>query len=147
MGVLFMTGFTIYTILDNQAKMLQEKNNFYADYFVLKKALKDDFNRTGTVTISEDGRQLKIQPTAPYERNNEPVYYIFDTSFVVRFAGDALDTLPPGAQIESFRLAGDSTDLVGFVKLHSQYKGKSFFTYLQKKYSAEEIFSAGKPEQ
>ncbi|MFT4093085.1 MAG: prepilin-type N-terminal cleavage/methylation domain-containing protein [Niabella sp.] len=140
-GILFMTALTVYMITNSQSKLVLDRNNFYADYFITKKALKNDFTQPGPVTISEDKRSMTIVPQHPTDNTPQKITYLFDSSYIVRSAGEITDTLLPGAEIVDIGFARDSVPLVNFIRLRSSYKGKSFFTYLQKNYAAEELLS------
>ena len=141
MSVLFAMGFAIYMIVNKQVRGMEEKNSFYADYFLTKSVLKRDFTRPGLITISDDRSKLSIVIPRNEPANDSPLEIIFDSAYILRAQGDRVDTLKPGATIESIGFMQDTLPLVQFLKIRTIYHQKPFFTYLQKDYSAAELLS------
>lgn len=140
-AILFATGSTIYTIINKQASSILHKNSFYADYYITKQALKNDFAKPGIITLSDDHTRLKIDyfcgATPPCS-----ITYLLDSLAITRMEGEKKDTLHPGATIAAIYLLNDSLPLVSTIALRSWYKNTPVYTQLVKHYSAEEIIYA-----
>lgn len=141
MSILFATGFAVYMIVNKQVRSMEEKNSFYTDYFLTKSVLKRDFTRPGLITISEDRKIISIKMSDDGRTSNQPLEIQLDSAYILRAEGDRIDTLKPGATIESIGFMQDTLPLVKFIKMRTIYNQKPFFTYLQKDYSAAEILS------
>jgi len=142
MSILFATGWAVYMIVNKQARSMEEKNSFYTDYFLTKSVLQRDFTRPGLVTVSDDRKKLTITPTHDEAAAKSSLSIYLDSAYLLRTEGDRVDTLKPGAIIENISFMQDTLPLVQFIKMRTIYNQRSFFTYLQKDYSAAEILSA-----
>ncbi|MCH5718174.1 PulJ/GspJ family protein [Niabella hibiscisoli] len=141
MSIVFATGFAVYMIVNKQVRNMEEKNSFYTDYFLTKSVLQRDFSRPGLITISDDRKKLTISAPGGGANSDQPLEIYLDSNYVLRAQGDRIDTLKPGATIESISFMQDTLSLVTFVKMRTIYHQKAFFTYLQKDYSAAEMLS------
>lgn len=140
-SILFATGLTIYTIINNQINLIINRYKFYSDFFITKQVLKSDFAKPGTAIISEDSSRIDLNYGGMKERHPAKISYLFDSSFILRIDGSRADTLTPGGMISKIQLLSDSLPLLSSAEIESWYKGKPIYIQLEKTYSTKDLFS------
>ncbi len=140
MAILFTVGTFIYMIISQQFRVSAEKNRFYSDYYVTQKVMRSDMEKAFTATITDDNTVVTLQMRRDAAAA-ETILYKMDSAYILRVQGERADTLLPGGIIAAYKTLNDSIPLVNYVKIEHRYGQKPFFTYLEKKYAAEQILT------
>lgn len=139
-AILFTFATVIYMIIFQQFQTSAEKNSFYSDYYVTEKIMRSDMEEAFTVKVTNDKTILKLQmKRGAVVANN--IIYKMDSAYILRVLGERADTLLPGGTIAAYKTLDDTIPLVNYIKIQHRYQQKAFFTYLEKKYAAEQMLS------